>query len=273
MRIKSILFIVFGCVCASAQAGFLQPVGFPKTAADLSFVDRIKLKRAGYEPFDTVYDANGNCISGCAYAQPKLEDELAAMQRWDNLVRQELTAAPIAPIAPAVTAVSAVPVAPIAEQVPVSHPFPHNCSEFSDAFVNRDIPFGNPLGVITCITSPYGARTLNGQTRIHYGIDFRASIGTNVYAPANGTVASVVNDATCGKGVVITHSYGYSTVYCHLSEILVESGKFVNAGCLIAKTGNTGRSTGPHLHYGVKKNGNSVNPIYFIESGHSICGI
>lgn len=255
MRIKSILFIVFGCVCVSAQAGFLQPVGFPKTAADLSFVDRIKLKRAGYEPFDTVYDANGNCISGCAYAQPKLEDELAAMQRWDNLVRQELTAAPIA------------------EQVPVSHPFPHNCSEFSDAFVNRDIPFGNPLGVITCITSPYGARTLNGQTQIHHGIDFRASIGTKVYAPANGVVASLVDDSICGKGIVIKHSSGYSTVYCHLGEVLVESGQFVDAGCLIAKTGNTGRTMGPHLHYAVKKNGNSVNPIYFIESGHSICGI
>lgn len=112
------------------------------------------------------------------------------------------------------------------------------------------------------ITSEFGPRihpTL-GTTRHHQGMDIAAPEGTPVKSPWHGVIDSTVNDGVCGTGLRIRHSNGLLSVYCHLSENLVSEGAQVTAGQIVAKSGNTGRSTGPHLHWGVKQDGAYVNP-------------
>jgi murein DD-endopeptidase MepM/ murein hydrolase activator NlpD len=100
--------------------------------------------------------------------------------------------------------------------------------------------------------------------KFHEGIDFTASVGTEIYATGNGTVAEAGrNQGGYGNQIVIDHGYSYRTVYAHLSRIFVRPGQTVFRGQVIGYVGNTGKSTSPHLHYEVRKNGIAVNPIYF----------
>jgi septal ring factor EnvC (AmiA/AmiB activator) len=100
--------------------------------------------------------------------------------------------------------------------------------------------------------------------KFHEGIDFTAPVGTEIYATGNGTVAEAGRSAGgYGNQVVIDHGYTYRTVYAHLSRIFVRPGQKVFRGQVIGYVGNTGKSTAPHLHYEVRKNGFPVNPIYF----------
>ena len=97
----------------------------------------------------------------------------------------------------------------------------------------------------------------------HYGIDFVTNIGTPVYAPGKGKVVFVGRRGGYGLEVEIDHGYGYRTRYAHLSKSLVKKGQHVTRGDLIAKTGNSGLTTGPHLHYEVSHNGIKLNPAQF----------
>ena len=97
----------------------------------------------------------------------------------------------------------------------------------------------------------------------HYGIDFVTNIGTPVYAPGKGKVIFVGRRGGYGLEVEIDHGYGYRTRYAHLSKSLVKKGQHVTRGDLIAKTGNSGLTTGPHLHYEVSHNGVKLNPAQF----------
>ena len=100
--------------------------------------------------------------------------------------------------------------------------------------------------------------------KFHEGIDFTAPVGTEIYATGNGTVVEAGRSAGgYGNQVVIDHGYTYRTVYAHLSRIFVRPGQKVFRGQVIGYVGNTGKSTAPHLHYEVRKNGFPVNPIYF----------
>jgi murein DD-endopeptidase MepM/ murein hydrolase activator NlpD len=101
--------------------------------------------------------------------------------------------------------------------------------------------------------------------KFHEGMDFSAPVGTEVYATGNGTVTNAGRDVQGGYGnqVWIDHGYSYRTVYAHLSRIFVKPGQKVLRGQIIGYVGNTGKSTSPHLHYEVRKNGVPVNPIYF----------
>ncbi len=107
------------------------------------------------------------------------------------------------------------------------------------------------------ITSPYGSR----WGKFHYGLDFRAKVGTNVYAMASGTVIGTGDtDIACrgasfGKWVFIKYNNGLSSTYGHLSQIKVSEGDKVKAGDIVALSGNTGSSTGPHLHVAVYASG------------------
>jgi murein DD-endopeptidase len=103
------------------------------------------------------------------------------------------------------------------------------------------------------VMSKFGQRThpITGVISMHNGTDISAPIGTAVISPADGTVTTVNFHATGGKQVVVTHTNGYRTGYAHLSEQLVTAGQKVTKGQAIAKTGNTGASTGPHLHFTV----------------------
>ena len=117
------------------------------------------------------------------------------------------------------------------------------------------------------LTSPFGYRIdpFTGKRKFHYGIDLAAPIGTPVYAPADGTVSLIRrNMRGYGLELEIKHGFGISTRYGHLSAILVKLGQKVKRGQMIARIGNTGRSTGPHLHYEVRVLGKPVNPINYI---------
>jgi murein DD-endopeptidase MepM/ murein hydrolase activator NlpD len=113
------------------------------------------------------------------------------------------------------------------------------------------------------MTSGFGNRNhpLLGYMRAHAGVDYGAPIGTPVWAVGDGVVESAGWNGGCGKAVILRHRNGYETVYCHLSGVSVSAGKHVTQKQVIGYSGNTGLSTGPHLHYGVKQGGRYVNPL------------
>jgi murein DD-endopeptidase MepM/ murein hydrolase activator NlpD len=112
------------------------------------------------------------------------------------------------------------------------------------------------------VTSLYGPR----WGRVHEGIDFGAPVGTTVRAADGGKVTEVGWDGGFGLSVMIDHGAGFSTLYAHLSEALVEAGEDVYQGEQIATSGNTGFSTGPHLHFGIYKFGNAQSPSDYLPS-------
>lgn len=117
--------------------------------------------------------------------------------------------------------------------------------------------------------SGYGWRNdpVYGTRKMHWGIDFTAETGTDVYATGDGVVEVVAtNNWGYGREIVINHGFGYKTRYAHLSEFLVKPGDTVKRGDRIGLVGNSGKSTGPHLHYEVEKNGQKVNPVNFFHS-------
>jgi len=101
--------------------------------------------------------------------------------------------------------------------------------------------------------------------KFHEGMDFSAPVGTEVYATGNGAIEMAGHDDGGGYGneIIIDHGYSYKTVYAHLSRIFVKPGQKILRGQIIGYVGNTGKSTSPHLHYEVRKNGVPLNPIYF----------
>jgi murein DD-endopeptidase MepM/ murein hydrolase activator NlpD len=100
--------------------------------------------------------------------------------------------------------------------------------------------------------------------QFHYGMDFTASIGTKIYATGEGVVKDVQSiGGGFGKFVIIDHGFGYETLYGHMSAFNVKKGDKVKRGSVIGFVGNTGTSTGPHVHYEVHKNGQPVNPQYY----------
>jgi murein DD-endopeptidase MepM/ murein hydrolase activator NlpD len=100
--------------------------------------------------------------------------------------------------------------------------------------------------------------------KMHAGLDFAAPQGTPIYATADGTVTTAGNTNNgYGNHVVINHGYGYETLYGHMVRVKSRSGQSVKRGEVIGWVGSTGKSTGPHCHYEVHKNGQKINPIYF----------
>ncbi|KIL39472.1 hypothetical protein SD70_19865 [Gordoniibacillus kamchatkensis] len=118
------------------------------------------------------------------------------------------------------------------------------------------------------VTSPFGYRIdpINGMPSFHSGIDFGAAAGDDVFATADGTVVSVGKDASHGNNIVISHGQGLKTWYMHLSKSLVSEGDNVTKGQRIGLVGNTGRSTGAHLHYELIQNGKSIDPKPYLQS-------
>lgn len=117
--------------------------------------------------------------------------------------------------------------------------------------------------------SGYGLRIdpIYKTTKFHEGMDFSASIGTPIYATGNGTVTKAGWQSGYGRIVKINHGYGYETWYAHMNKIDVRVGQKVVRGEVIGEVGNTGKSTGPHLHYEVHVKGRVVNPVnyYFMD--------
>ena len=129
------------------------------------------------------------------------------------------------------------------------------------------IPSGYPLEDAS-VTSHFGMRKhpVLGKNILHGGADLRADIGTPVYATADGVVEwSGMHDSGLGRMVKLSHNLGFSTLYGHLSKTLVNAGDYVRQGDVIAYSGNTGLSSGPHLHYEVRHLYRRLSPGPFME--------
>ena len=130
------------------------------------------------------------------------------------------------------------------------------------------VPSRMPLND-TRLTSDYGMRThpVLGGRRSHKGVDLSAPTGTPIYATADGMVSKAEWFSSYGKFVSIEHGADLQTRYAHMSDITVTAGSRVRKGDIIGYVGSTGRSTGPHLHYEVRIDGQAVNPVpYMVES-------
>jgi murein DD-endopeptidase MepM/ murein hydrolase activator NlpD len=116
------------------------------------------------------------------------------------------------------------------------------------------------------VTSDFGVRLdpYTAERMMHRGLDIATAQGQPVHSPSDGTVVFAGTEGGYGKVLVIDHGYGVKTRYGHLSEIFVRLGERVKRGARVAAVGNTGRSTGPHLHYEVRVNGIPENPRKFI---------
>lgn len=116
------------------------------------------------------------------------------------------------------------------------------------------------------VASGYGYRIdpVYKTTKFHAGLDFSAPQGTPIYATADGTVTTAGNSGNgYGNHVIINHGYGYETLFGHMVRVKARNGQVVKRGEVIGWVGSTGKSTGPHCHYEVHKNGEKINPIYF----------
>ena len=129
----------------------------------------------------------------------------------------------------------------------------------------RYLPFGRPVDGL--ITSGFGRRKdpFNGQTAMHTGIDFRSPKGSRVYATADGVVKESFYNGGYGNYILIQHGNGYATSFAHLQKRLVKAGDKVQRGQLIGLVGNTGRSTGTHLHYEITLDNKPINPYNFMQ--------
>ena len=116
------------------------------------------------------------------------------------------------------------------------------------------------------MASGYGYRThpIYKVRKMHWGMDFSAPTGTEIFATGDGTVAQVIlSRGGYGKHVVIDHGFGYETLYAHMTKINIKRGQKVKRGDVIGLVGNTGTSSAPHLHYEVIKDGKKINPAHF----------
>lgn len=125
---------------------------------------------------------------------------------------------------------------------------------------------GWPLSGAMKITSPYGDRThpIIGEEAFHRGVDLRARYGSALLAPADGVVLFTGKETTYGNMIVVLHGGGIATVYGHVWKFAVEPYERVKKGQLLGYTGNTGFSTGPHLHFEVRQNGEPTNPLEWL---------
>ncbi len=131
------------------------------------------------------------------------------------------------------------------------------------------IPSGAPV-INARISSGYGKRVhpVTGKAKFHRGQDFAVNTGTPIYAPADGVVeVSRPSKEGSGNFLRLQHSYGFTSSYSHLSKFSVKTGDFIQKGDLIGYSGNTGLSSGPHLHYEIRFVGRSLDPRPFVDWG------
>ena len=133
------------------------------------------------------------------------------------------------------------------------------------------VPLASPIEKYY-ITSSYGYRKdpYTKRRAFHKGIDLGAAWGSDILATASGEISFVGNYGSYGKSVFIDHGNGIQTRYAHLSKIFVKKGETVDLGNIIGKIGNTGRSTGKHLHYEIKVYDKARNPYPFLKIGKNV---
>lgn len=124
-----------------------------------------------------------------------------------------------------------------------------------------------PVPGYTGITSQYGMRVhpITGAYKLHTGVDIGAPMGAEFVAAANGIVVKATFNSAYGNMVIIDHGGGVQTLYAHGSEIIAQVGQTVAAGDEVLKVGSTGYSTGPHAHFEIRVNGQTINPLNFLQ--------
>jgi murein DD-endopeptidase MepM/ murein hydrolase activator NlpD len=129
----------------------------------------------------------------------------------------------------------------------------------------QNVPLGAPIPGV--LTSRFGQRIdpINGEQAYHQGVDIKGPLGSEIKATADGTVIARDTDNGSGRYVVIDHGNGFKTKYAHLKKFLVQKGDAVERGQVIGLVGNSGRSTGPHVHYEIHYNDKVVNPTRFVR--------
>ena len=152
---------------------------------------------------------------------------------------------------------------PVVDAIYLGSSFDYDDNEYSEPEVTPKYSLPETLirPVKGGMTSPFGQRAdpFTGKLSFHTGIDLAASTGTSVKAAMSGTVTTG-KSSSGGNYVIVKHKDGFTTYYAHLSKITVKNGAAVKAGQEIAKSGSTGRSTGPHLHFEIRKGSAALNP-------------
>lgn len=117
------------------------------------------------------------------------------------------------------------------------------------------------------VTDGFGYRDhpIDGDMRFHYGVDMEANSGDVICSFADGTVTAVGESSDLGKYITVLHGNGYTTLYAHCSRITASSAQQVKAGDPIAEAGDTGRTTGPHLHFEIHRDTTYLNPVYYVS--------
>ncbi|MBU1659496.1 M23 family metallopeptidase [bacterium] len=219
-----------------------------------SSVDKIELKRLEMKNAYLELERRNNY----------LKQEMASTQIALGLKKQELSEVSDS-LSEIETLIGLAPVADKSLQERVSET---KLNSEHMATLLQFIPSGSPLEY-SGITSKFGYRihpTLN-RKEFHRGLDMKAVMKTPVYATADGIVEYSGYHQKSGFGnlIILQHNYGFRAYFGHLNKIVIESGQFVKKGDLIAYTGNSGMSSGPHLHYEIRFVQRAVNPYWFVH--------
>jgi len=217
-------------------------------------VDAIEIKRLNeQESFSKLQDKNKELNENIKGTQNKLEDKKKELDKISDSLSEIESLIGISPVEDM----------PLQERVDIA-----KISSNDMATLLQFIPSGSPI-LYKGITSKYGYRihpTLK-RKEFHRGSDMKARMNTPVYATADAIVewAGFHKKSGYGKLVILKHNYGFKTLYGHLNKVVIKSGTFVRKGDLIAYTGNSGMSSGPHLHYEIRFIQRAVNPFYFVK--------
>ena len=152
---------------------------------------------------------------------------------------------------------------------------PRIASVFRLRSLVQQLPLRRPLPGELELSSNYGYRAdpFTRGAALHTGMDLRAEHGTPVRATGPGKVVTAEYSGGYGNMVEIEHADGITTRYAHMSAILVSEGQMVTSGTLVGRVGSTGRSTGPHLHYETRIDGDPADPNRFLRAGDKLAGL
>ena len=153
----------------------------------------------------------------------------------------------------------------------MGNPSLEKLAEIADILRRNDrieqLPLYHPLKGKGRVSSSYGMRRhpISGERKFHSGVDLAVTVGSSVHAAASGHVVFAGKKGGYGRCVIISHQYGYETIYAHLIAYYTKKGEIIRQGDVIGFVGSTGNSTGNHLHYGVKHRGKPEKPYLSIS--------
>jgi murein DD-endopeptidase MepM/ murein hydrolase activator NlpD len=267
-----LLFFMLGILPQSAEPFDLSPT--PEASRRENLTEFIQLERRVPVLVPRGYPAEGPITSEFGW-RPSIKSEVEKPKTLGQggditttmrvlTPEPTLTPAPVTPPAVSPTPTpepSATPTVPL----PTATPSPTPTAAPTPTVTQRTHVWGVEISP-TVTSSPTPTPTVTPELEFHAGIDIGVPEGTFVRATADGIV-EYASDGRGGYGSVIfiTHPSGYTTIYGHNSRLLVLAGQTVRAGDVIALSGNTGYSTGPHLHYEIRRNGQPIDPKPFLE--------